>query len=103
MFKFNFAGPAVRTYLPPFTAIFDLAYNTATIPGYSNVSIAAIHTFDLAKYVAGILDFAKWDPEYYVIGDKFTFNELVRLAEQAKGMLNSVVCDRREDDLCLVD
>lgn len=44
------------------------------------------HSTDLAKYVAASLDLPKWEADYFVYGDRLTWNEFVRLAEEAKGM-----------------
>lgn len=77
--------PGVPSNKPPFTMVLDIANNEAVIPGSGNVPVTFTHTRDTAKFVAAILDLEKWDPETYVMGDKLTFNEALRLAEEVKG------------------
>ncbi|KAL6416037.1 putative nmra-like family protein [Ilyonectria robusta] len=81
-----FTGPSIKTYMTPMIFVLDLAHDTAAIPGSGNTPVCFIHTFDLATYVALALDLEKWDAEYYVMGDKLSWNEFVKLAEAAKGL-----------------
>ncbi|KAH6974334.1 hypothetical protein BKA56DRAFT_490357 [Ilyonectria sp. MPI-CAGE-AT-0026] len=92
-----FTGPSIKTYMTPMIFVLDLAHDTAAIPGSGNTPVCFIHTFDLAKYVALALDLEKWDAEYYVMGDKLSWNEFVKLAEAAKGTKFKVVYDSVED------
>ena len=77
--------PGVKSHMTPFTLFIDMANNAAGIPGSGNVPVAFTHTTDVAKYVVTILDSPKWDETTTVIGDKVTWNEFVRLAEEIKG------------------
>jgi len=54
-----YAGPAVKTYLDPFAAVLDVEYDTAALPGSSDIPITTNHTSDLAKNVTGNLDLEK--------------------------------------------
>ncbi|KAM0420400.1 hypothetical protein ACHAPT_011820 [Fusarium lateritium] len=92
-----YGSPGIKTYMSPMTAVVDLAHNMAAIPGSGNTPVVFTHTFDLAKYVDLVLDFEKWDSEYHVVGDKLTWNEFVKVAEEAKGTKFNVVYDSIED------
>ncbi|KAL6409927.1 hypothetical protein AUP68_06333 [Ilyonectria robusta] len=80
-----YAAPAYKTYLSPMVAVVDLVHNAAAIPGKGDTPVTFTHTFDLAKYVDRTLDFDQWDREYWIIGDKATWNDVVKAAEEAKG------------------
>lgn len=79
--------PVVPSYMPPIMMVLDISNDTAAILGSGNVPVTFTHTTDVAKFVAASLDLDKWDPETYVMGDKVTFNQLLSLAEDAKGKL----------------
>jgi nucleoside-diphosphate-sugar epimerase len=77
--------PNVPSHMPPLMMVLDIPNNTAVILGSGDVPVIFTHTRDVARFVTESLDLDKWDPESYVMGDKVTFNELLRLAEDAKG------------------
>lgn len=78
--------PVVKSNMAPMTAVIDIAHNAAAIPGSGNVPVIFTHTTDVAKYVAASLDLDTWDPEFFIIGDRLTWNEFLQLAEDAKGI-----------------
>ena len=80
--------PGVPSNMPHFTMVLDIVNNAAAIPGSGNVPVIFTHTRDIARLVAASLNLEKWDPESYVMGDRLTFNEALRLAEEVKGKLN---------------
>ena len=41
----------------------------------------------MAKYVAAFLDLETWEQRTFIVGDKVTMNEMVKIAEEATGML----------------
>jgi hypothetical protein len=73
--------------MAPFTIVLDMANNAAAIPGSGNVPLVFTHTRDTAKFVAASLGLEKWDVETYIKGDKMTFNEVLKVAENAKGKI----------------
>ncbi|KAH7020566.1 hypothetical protein EDB80DRAFT_560712 [Ilyonectria destructans] len=75
----------IKSYLPPTTLILDLPHGIAAIPGDGNTPVVFTHTTDIAKYVAASLDLPTWDPESYVVGEKTTWSEVVRIAQELKG------------------
>ena len=62
-----------------------MPHHTAAIPGSGNTPVAFTHTSDIAQFVVASLDLPEWPEESWIIGDKVTWNEALRLAEAAKG------------------
>ena len=77
--------PGVKSNMSPITLILDIPNNSAAIPGSGDMPVIFAHTVDVAKFTAASLDLEKWDPQLYVIGDRITWNEFLRLAEKVKG------------------
>lgn len=71
--------------MSPMIAVVDLVHDTAAIPGKGDTLVTFTRTFDLAKYADRVLDFTEWDREYWIIGDKATWNEVLQAAEEGKG------------------
>lgn len=66
------------------TATFvDISHRTAAIPGSGDVPVAFTYSRDVAQYVSAFLDLDKWEQSTFIIGDKVTFHELVKIAEAA--------------------
>ena len=82
-----FGIPKVKSYLQPTTIVLDIANDCAGIPGSGDVPVVLTNSFDVAKYTARLLGLDKWEKESYVIGDRLTWNEFLKLAEEAKGIL----------------
>lgn len=80
-----FGRPHIKTYQGPLTFVLDVANKTAAIPGTGDEPIVLTYSFDVAKFVSASLDLAEWPEELFVIGDRTTWNEFVKLAEEARG------------------
>ncbi|KAI8179641.1 Oxidoreductase BOA1 [Colletotrichum sp. SAR 10_86] len=80
-----FGTPKVKSYMDDVSFFVDVANNVAAIPGSGEVPVVFTHSFDVARLVAALLEKSKWPAETYIIGDKVTFHEMVRLAEKVKG------------------
>jgi hypothetical protein len=80
-----YGAPKVATYMPPMALVVDLFNGVAAIPGSGDVLVVFTHTFDVGKFVAALLTKEKWEKESYIIGDKLTLNDFVRIAEEVKG------------------
>jgi hypothetical protein len=80
-----YGAPKVKSYMPPLPLVVDLPSNFAAIPASGNVPVVFTHTFDVGKFVAALLTKENWEKETYIIGDKLTLNEFVRVAEEVKG------------------
>ncbi|KAH7176735.1 hypothetical protein EDB81DRAFT_898175 [Dactylonectria macrodidyma] len=88
--------PVVKSYMQPSTSVLDIPNAAAGIPGTGNEPIIFSHTTDVAKFVAALLDSDEWDPVSYVVGDKLTWNEFLRLAEEVRGVKFEVAYDSIE-------
>ncbi|KAI8649652.1 NmrA domain-containing protein [Fusarium keratoplasticum] len=81
-----FGTPKVKSYVDDIGLFIDMAANAAVIPGSGKVPVVFTHTFDVAKFVAAALDLPKWTEESYIIGDKLTWEEMVKVAQEVKGV-----------------
>lgn len=95
-FADHYVAPKVQSYLPPIALVLDIANNFAAIPGSGDVPIVFTHTFDIARFVAQLVGQSKWEKQSYIIGDRVTWNEFLRIAEEAKGTKFTVVHDSIE-------
>lgn len=80
-----FGMPRLPSYLAPYVALIDIPGNAAAIPGDGNRPVTFTHTSDVGRFVAALVGFEEWEPVNYIIGDKMTLNEAVKIAEGAKG------------------
>ncbi|KAL5603571.1 hypothetical protein FOVSG1_006321 [Fusarium oxysporum f. sp. vasinfectum] len=88
--------PGVKSYMQPSTLILDIPNAAAGIPGTGDTPVIFTHTTDVARFVAALLNSDNWDPVSYVVGDKVTWNEFLRLAEQVRGIKFEVAYDSIE-------
>ncbi|KAM5527878.1 hypothetical protein FOXYSP1_19752 [Fusarium oxysporum f. sp. phaseoli] len=77
--------PHVETYIPQASFVVDMANRRASIPGDGKQMMTFTYTKDVAKFVVEALDLKAWDRNTYVIGDKMTWEEFVKVAEEARG------------------
>lgn len=75
--------------------VVDIPNAAAGIPGTGNEPITFTYTFDVARFVVAALDLPTWPRELRIVGDTLTYNKLVKLAEDARG----VKFDVKYDDL----
>lgn len=85
MFMDYYATPALKSYLKPHIAAFDLENKVAAIPGDGNVPVTLTYSFDMARFLVASLDLEHWEEESRVVGDEITWNEFLALAEEARG------------------
>ena len=67
-----------------------------TIPASGDVPVAFTHSWDTAKFVSAAMSLDKWEKTSYIGSDKVSWNQLVRLFEQAKGTKFTVKHDDME-------
>ncbi|KAJ9105024.1 hypothetical protein QFC19_003655 [Naganishia cerealis] len=91
-----FVAPKIKTYMNPMAIVLDIPNSFAAIPGSGDVLVTFTHTFDIAKYVTALQLLPKWDKKSIIVGDKVTWNEFVKIAEQAKSEKFTVVHDSLE-------
>lgn len=77
--------PYAPTYLPPMHIVLDMHNAKAAIPGNGDVPVVFTYTKDVGKLVAASLDVREWPEKAFIVGDKVTLNELLKLAEDATG------------------
>jgi hypothetical protein len=82
----DYFTPGLPTYVQSFPTVVDVDNNAAGIPGSGDYPVNFTYTFDIAKYTVATLSLEKWEKEYFVVGDTVSWNELVVLAEKAKGV-----------------
>jgi len=90
--------PGVQSYLgrTPVPMWLDMVHNAAARPGSGDVPGVFTHTTDVGRFVAASLDMEEWPQETFVYGDKLTWNQFLRLAEEAKGTEFTVADDSVE-------
>lgn len=82
-----FAISRIKSYLRPHPMVIDIESRMAAIPGTGDVAITFTYSFDMAKFLVASLDLQEWPEESKIAGDTLTWNEFVRLAEEATGTL----------------
>ncbi|GCB18895.1 isoflavone reductase homolog P3 [Aspergillus awamori] len=88
--------PRVRTNIHQHVIGIDVANCWAGIPGDGNDTMSVTYSYDLAAYIVKLLDLDEW-PEFSVFaGDDVTYNELLELAEEARGKKFEVIYDSAE-------
>ncbi|KAL1887494.1 hypothetical protein Sste5346_010193 [Sporothrix stenoceras] len=88
-----YGRPHVKSYLPPLAFAIDVENKIAGIPGTGDDIIAVTYTFDVARFVVKLLSLEKWDATTYLYGDRLTLNQLLALAEEARGEKFTVTYD----------
>lgn len=92
--------PHVRSYMQPSTFVLDILNKAAAIPGTGNEPMTFIYTFDLAKYLVRFLALPEWAETTYCFGDNITWNEFLKLAEEARGKLPSALSRLAQAYIC---
>ncbi|KAL6887106.1 hypothetical protein GGI43DRAFT_267301 [Trichoderma evansii] len=86
--------PHIETHMPgPFAFVLDIPNKMAAIPGTGNELISFTYTRDVAEFTVKLLDLPKWEEETFCYGDKVTWNEFLKLAEEATGSKFNVTYD----------
>ncbi|KAL4921382.1 pyridoxal phosphate-dependent transferase [Aspergillus aurantiobrunneus] len=88
--------PHVQSNLEAMTFGVDMANCEAVIPGDGNDVIGMTYTYDMAEFIAQLLDVEEWDEYSVIVGDDVTFNQLVKIAEKVRGRKFKVVYDSVE-------
>ncbi|CAH0051322.1 unnamed protein product [Clonostachys solani] len=88
--------PFIETHLTPMSPVIDMKNNVAAIPGSGDEPVAFSYSLDVAKVVARLLDLPQWQETTFIVGDKLTWNEFLKIAEDAKGTKFEVYHDDLE-------
>ncbi|KAB8263303.1 NAD(P)-binding protein [Aspergillus pseudonomiae] len=73
----------------------DLDNNFAAIPGNGDTPLVLTHSKDISRFVVKVLGLSRWEKRYYLIGDRLTLNDFLRIAEEIKG----VTFERHDDTM----
>ncbi|KAK2873348.1 hypothetical protein FQN49_002422 [Arthroderma sp. PD_2] len=85
--------PNARTHLKPLAYAVDIPNGRALIPGDGNNVITMTYSYDMAKFLVRLLDQEAWSEIAFIGGDDLTFNQLLSLAEELRGMKFEVSYD----------
>ncbi|KAL8968395.1 MAG: hypothetical protein Q9183_002477 [Haloplaca sp. 2 TL-2023] len=93
-----FGMPHYQSYMTPETPFIDIDARKAAIPGTGDEPVAWTLTRDVAKFVRKMVESDQPSPKKsIVVGDTVSFDEIVRLAEAARGTKMDVVYDSLQD------
>ncbi|CAG8424836.1 unnamed protein product [Penicillium salamii] len=73
----------------------DLDNNFAAIPAGGDTPLVLTHSTDIGQFVVRVLGLDKWEKRYFLVGDRLTLNEFLRIAEEIKG----VTFERHDDTM----
>ncbi|KAH8667837.1 hypothetical protein BGZ61DRAFT_430086 [Ilyonectria robusta] len=88
--------PHIKSHMEYMLPAIDIANKVAAIPGTGNEVISFSYTFDVARVVSRLLELDTWEETTYIVGDKLTWNNFLRLAEEARGSKFEVQYDSQE-------
>ncbi|EXA33750.1 hypothetical protein FOVG_15051 [Fusarium oxysporum f. sp. pisi HDV247] len=93
-FSDYYGYPKVKTYLKHADFLVDIANKAAVVPGSGEDRVAFTYSFDVARFVDDLVNAEeKWPKHSVIIGEKITVNEIVAIAEGARGERFSTVHD----------
>jgi nucleoside-diphosphate-sugar epimerase len=85
-FSDYFGMPHCKSNMKPFKYALDFDNRKAALPGDGKASVTFLHSTDVAKYIAALLDEEKRWPEFSAFAsDKLTWNKVVETAERVTG------------------
>lgn len=69
----------------------DIGHKKAGIPGDGNQVMSFTYTYDVAKYLSVWLESTeKWEESTFIYGDRITWNDFVKAAEEITGTLSKI-------------
>lgn len=84
-FSDYYGMPHWKSYLHSWVNVLDMSKTWAAVPGDGSAEATFITTQDMAKCVARIMDMDEWPKVCCLASETLSFNELVKLAEDARG------------------
>ncbi|KAL4868699.1 hypothetical protein BDV12DRAFT_185747 [Aspergillus spectabilis] len=88
--------PHVKTNIEHVTFAVDIVNCEAVIPGDGNDVVGMTYTYDMAEFIAELLEVEEWEEFSVVVGDEVTFNQLLEIGEEVRGRKFKVVYDDAE-------
>ena len=92
--------PQVPSHMITEAVFIDPQHCVAAIPGTGEETVVFTYTKDVGKFVARSLDLEKWESVSQIAGDKFTFNEVVKVMERVRGTCILQLLQARNNSLC---
>ncbi|KAF5657624.1 hypothetical protein FHETE_10326 [Fusarium heterosporum] len=80
-----YGPPSCKSYMRRVAWSIDMVNKKAGIPGKVNEPMTFTYSFDVAKFVVAALDLPKWNELMYCYGEKTTWNEFLKQADEARG------------------
>lgn len=80
-----YGTPKLKSYMDDVSFFIDMRNNVAALPASGDVPVVFTHSFDVAKFVAAALDLAAWEQTSWIVGDRISWNELAKQAQEVKG------------------
>ncbi|KAF2025383.1 hypothetical protein EK21DRAFT_76514, partial [Setomelanomma holmii] len=81
----HYGIPGVSSNMKPFSYAIDFHNRQAAIPGDGTALVSSLHSNDLAKYIAVVLEQNDWPEHSAFAGDRISWGELFALAEEVTG------------------
>ncbi|RSL74242.1 hypothetical protein CEP53_000349 [Fusarium sp. AF-6] len=88
--------PHWKTHLEPWINVMNVEKKWAVIPGDGSVKASFITSQDMSRFVARLMDLEKWNKVSPIFANTLSFNELVEMAEKARGCKFKVANDSLE-------
>ncbi|KAE8130896.1 hypothetical protein BDV38DRAFT_39282 [Aspergillus pseudotamarii] len=89
--------PHWRSHLKPWVNAVNVARKWAVLPGDGTTKMNFITSQDMARFVARLMDLAKWSPVSFIAGQTASFKDILQLAERARGERFSVKNESLDD------
>ncbi|PSN61719.1 NAD(P)-binding protein [Corynespora cassiicola Philippines] len=77
--------PHWKSYLHPWINVLSMEKKWAAIPGDGSARAHFVTTQDMGRFVAHLMDLDKWPKISSIVGEELTMDQLVELAEKARG------------------
>ncbi|RGP67722.1 hypothetical protein FSPOR_5912 [Fusarium sporotrichioides] len=88
--------PYWKSNLEPWINVLNMKSKWAAIPGDGSVQASFITSQDMSRFVARLMDIEEWDKISAIRGVTHSFDELVQIAEKARGAKFEVAIDSLE-------
>ncbi|KAH7121169.1 hypothetical protein B0J11DRAFT_58997 [Dendryphion nanum] len=77
--------PHYKSHMKPFKYVLDFDNRRAVLPGDGTNPVSVLHSTDIAKYIAAMLEQSKWPELSPLASDRMSWGEMVKVAERVMG------------------
>lgn len=74
-----------KSHMKPFKYVLDFDNRRAVLPGDGTHPVSVLHSADIAKYIAAMLEQSKWPELSPLASDRMSWGEMVKVAERVMG------------------